>query len=64
MDETLIHTNETMVSGYEIKIPFRQLQGRVIWGYVTVRPGAKEILKKMSEFFDVIVFTAGCKSYA
>ena len=29
-----------------------------------IRPGAKEFLKSMSEFFEIVVFTAGMKDYA
>lgn len=48
MDETLIHTNETPTKNYEIKVPFRYFQGKVGYGYVEVRPYAKEILKNLS----------------
>ena len=64
MDETLIHTSEIMMKGYEIKVPFKSLQGKVISGYVNVRPYAKEIIKNMSKYFDVLVFTAGNQCYA
>lgn len=64
MDETLIHTSEVPIQGYEIKVPFRSFQGRMNHGYVNIRPHAKEILKNLSEHFDVIVFTAGNQCYA
>lgn len=53
-----------MMKGYEIKVPFKSLQGKVISGYVNVRPYAKEIIKNMSRYFDVLVFTAGNQCYA
>ena len=52
------------MKGYELKVPFKSLQGKVISGFVNVRPYAKEIIKKMSKYFDVIVFTAGNQCYA
>lgn len=52
------------MKGYEIKVPFKSLQGKVISGYVNVRPYAKEIIKNMSKHFDVMVFTAGNQCYA
>ena len=64
MDETLIHTNEMITPGYQIKVPFRSVNGRILYGYVCVRPYAKEILKRLSEHFDIIVFTAGSQPYA
>jgi CTD small phosphatase-like protein 2 len=53
-----------MNKGYEIKVPFKSLQGKIISGYVNVRPHAKEIIKNMSRHFDVIIFTAGNQCYA
>lgn len=41
MDETLIHTNESPTSNFEIKVPFRSFQNRIGYGYVEVRPYAK-----------------------
>lgn len=52
------------MKGYEIKVPFKSVQGRVVNGYVNVRPYAKEIIKKLSKHFDVMVFTAGNQCYA
>lgn len=52
------------MKGYQIKVPFKSLQGKVISGYVNVRPHAKEIIKNMSRYFDVIIFTAGNQCYA
>lgn len=45
-------------------MPFKSLQGKIISGYVNVRPHAKEIIKNISKHFDVIVFTAGNQCYA
>lgn len=64
MDETLIHTNESMVKGWEIKVPFKSVQGKLVSGYVHVRPYAREIIKNLSRFFDIVVFTAGNQCYA
>lgn len=64
MDETLIHTNDVITKGYQLKVPFKTIQGRIISGYVCVRPYAKEIIKKLSQYFDIIIFTAGNQCYA
>lgn len=45
-------------------MPFKAFQGKVTNGFVNVRPYAKEILKRLGRYFDVIVFTAGNKCYA
>lgn len=41
MDETLIHTNELITKGFELKVPFKSVQGKIVNGYVNVRPYAK-----------------------
>lgn len=53
-----------MTKDYEIKVPFKSLQGKIVSGYVNVRPYAKEIIKNMSRYCDIIVFTAGNQCYA
>ena len=52
------------MKGYELKVPFKSMQGKVISGYVNVRPYAKEIIRNMSQYFDVVIFTAGNQCYA
>ena len=64
MDETLIHTNERMITNYELKVPFRSCQGKIAYGFVAVRPDAKEILQRLSKHFDIILFTASSQAYA
>lgn len=64
MDETLIHTNESITQNYELRVPFRCYQGRIKYGYVNIRPYAKEILKNLSKHFDIIIFTASSPGYA
>ena len=36
----------------------------MIYGYVNVRPYAKELLERLNRFFDIMVFTASSQSYA
>ena len=45
-------------------MPFRSFQGRIGYGYVNVRPHAKEILVRLSKHFDIIIFTASSQAYA
>ena len=60
MDETLIHCqiDDSTESDIEVELE----EGMI--GYVTIRPYALSFLKKMSLFFEIIVFTASEKSYA
>lgn len=64
MDQTLIHTNENVTPNFQIKVPYRSFQGRVGYGFVEVRPFCKEMLKRLSEHFDIIIFTASTQAYA
>ena len=64
MDETEIHTNEAATQNYEIKVPFRSYEGKIGYGFVEVRPYAKELLKKLSVHFDILIFTASTQAYA
>lgn len=45
-------------------MPFRSFQGRVGYGFVEVRPHCKDVLKRLSQHFDIIVFTASTQAYA
>lgn len=51
LDETLVHFKE---------VPEDQVHG----GVLLVRPFAGEFLKAMSNFFEIVIFTAGMQDYA
>lgn len=40
------------------------MQGRIGYGFVEVRPHCKDMLKRLSQHFDVIIFTASTQAYA
>jgi Dullard-like phosphatase family protein len=60
LDETLIHCqiDDPTLGDLEIEID----EGE--YGYVTIRPYALSFLRKMSKFYEIVVFTASEKSYA
>lgn len=67
LDETLIHCNtqngEEKLKGdkiIEIKFP----NNDIVKASINVRPHAKEILKNLSKFFEIIIFTASHHCYA
>jgi len=64
LDETLIHCNENDEKPSDIQIPITFPTGDVITACVNIRPYAREILKSLSEHFEVIVFTASHSCYA
>ncbi len=60
MDETLIHCSSGRVTSSEIEVELGD--GEV--GYVSIRPYALSFIKKMSKYFEMVVFTASEKDYA
>ena len=64
LDETLIHCNEDQSIKSDIKIPITFPTGEKIEAGINIRPFAFEILEQMSEFFEIIIFTASHSCYA
>lgn len=63
LDETLVHFTE-LSPDKRAMLPHLTNQEKEFGGYYTVRPYALSFLSEMSEMFEIIVFTAGTKSYA
>lgn len=64
LDETLIHADfEEKFPVHDKEITFFE-DGEEYKVNINLRPKVKEFLKKVSELFEVIVFTAGIKEYA
>lgn len=58
LDETLVHSgfkNFKTPSDMILKI---DLEGRIHDIHVLIRPGAREFLEKMSELYELVIFTA------
>lgn len=64
LDETLIHCNEDQNTKSDIQIPIIFPTGEKISAGINIRPFAIEILEEMSEFFEIIIFTASHYCYA
>jgi RNA polymerase II subunit A small phosphatase-like protein len=65
LDETLVHSSFKEVPVFDFILPvFFELMSKVkvenstTEVYVSKRPGVEEFLKKMSELYEVIIFTA------
>lgn len=63
LDETLVHSSFTPIPGADFEIPL-EMQGEVHTVYVKKRPGVDEFLKKVSEWYEVVIFTASLALYA
>lgn len=65
LDETLIHSEERKPGvEYDAHIELKNPDGRVERIGVMIRPYAKEFLERMSQKFEVVVFTAAKQEYA
>lgn len=64
MDETLIHCNESLDMPADVILPIVFPNGEVVEAGVNIRPYAVEILKELSQYYEVIVFTASHSCYA
>jgi CTD small phosphatase-like protein 2 len=64
LDETLIHCNESSDIPSDVVLPIKFPHGEIIEAGINVRPYAIEILKEISQHFEVIVFTASHSCYA
>jgi TFIIF-interacting CTD phosphatase-like protein len=58
LDETLLHYDEVCLL---FKYKFLSSKSN---NDILIRPGAEEILGRMSENFEIVIFTAGTKKYA
>lgn len=63
LDETLVHSFFQPIHpyDYELQVPFENQQVSV---YVLVRPHVKEFLKEMSQYYEIVYFTASIQDYA
>ena len=64
LDETLIHCNDSTNVACDVKLPIKFATGETIEAGINIRPYAKEILKTLSQHFEIILFTASHSCYA
>lgn len=63
LDETLIHFTDLSPSKTQDHNYLTEKENRY-GGYYMVRPFALSFIAEMSDYFEIIVFTAGTKDYA
>ena len=65
LDETLLHSQYNKFSSSEsdivLKIEYENEPREI---HVLIRPGAKEFLRKMNKFYELVIFTASVSKYA
>jgi len=64
MDETLIHCNESTDMPADVILPIIFPNGEVVQAGINVRPYALEILRELSPYYEIVVFTASHACYA
>ena len=65
LDETLVHSYFNMYPPRKSEISFEiLLDNKNVQVHTLIRPGAVEFLEKMSEIFEIIIFTASLSMYA
>ncbi|KAL5725788.1 hypothetical protein ACHQM5_008892 [Ranunculus cassubicifolius] len=63
LDETLVHARHEMFGEDQADLSFTLVENGPNY-YVKVRPGVREFLERVSEIFNVVIFTASEKDYA
>ena len=63
LDETLVHCSLTELQNYDMTFTI-DLEDSTITVYVRLRPHLEEFLEKVSQWYEVILFTASQRAYA
>lgn len=63
LDETLVHSSFSPIDGADFEIPL-EMQGETHTVYVKKRPGVDNFLQKVSEWYEIVIFTASLALYA
>eukprot|EP00611_Tribonema_gayanum_P012839 TRINITY_DN2352_c0_g1_i3.p1 TRINITY_DN2352_c0_g1~~TRINITY_DN2352_c0_g1_i3.p1 ORF type:complete len:364 (-),score=136.55 TRINITY_DN2352_c0_g1_i3:102-1193(-) len=63
LDETLVHCSFEPLPGAECLLPV-VLDGVTYTVYACVRPGATELLRRLGQVYEIVVYTASLRSYA
>ena len=63
LDETLVHSSFRAVPNADFVIPVN-IEDQVHYVYVAKRPGVDNFLKVLSEFYELVIYTASLNKYA
>ncbi|KAF0717403.1 Aste57867_2312 [Aphanomyces stellatus] len=63
LDETLVHSSFKPIQNPDYVIPV-EIEGHVHQVYVLKRPGVDEFMRKLAEFYEIVVYTASLSKYA
>jgi RNA polymerase II subunit A small phosphatase-like protein len=63
LDETLVHSEFSDKDPNSIPFDI-EIEGKKFTIFVSIRPGAQEFIKKLANFFELVIFTASMNVYA
>lgn len=63
LDETLVHSSFKPPENPDIVLPV-EIDGSINHVYVLVRPGTLEFLEVLSNYYELVIFTASMQKYA
>ena len=63
LDETLVHSSFTPVDNPDLVLPVH-IEDQVCEVYVKKRPGVDEFLQRLSEIYELDIYTASLSKYA
>ena len=63
LDETLVHSSFKPPENPDLTLPV-EIDGSINHVYVLVRPGTLEFLEVLSEYYEIVIFTASMQKYA
>ena len=63
LDETLVHSSFNPPENPDLTLPV-EIDGSINHVYVLVRPGTLEFLEVLSEYYEIVIFTASMQKYA
>ena len=63
LDETLVHSSFKPPEQPDIVLPV-EIEGKICYVYVLVRPGAVQFIEELSEYYELVIYTASLSKYA
>lgn len=63
LDETLVHSSFLAIPHADFRFILK-IDSNPVGVFVCVRPGAERFLKELGPFFEIVIFTASCQTYA
>ena len=63
LDETLVHSSFSPIANPDIVLQV-EIEGRICPVFVLIRPGCFDFLNQLSDYFELVIYTASLSKYA